>query len=192
MPYINSIKDYEKGGIYHVYNKTTHNLPLFYEESDQIKFLGLLYRYLVEPIAGITPRHQVYYDQIDLLCFTTMDNHLHLLPKQIKNNYALAEFMRSIIVSYTRYYNDKYKHIGSLFHGVYRGRKIENNLDLIRVSKYIHLNPSPDKPEDCLGYLYSSINNYTSDLNGHDFIKTDDILRHFGFSKERYKKFLLS
>ena len=192
MPYINSVKEYIKDGIYHVYNKTIHGITLFRDEDDFIKFLSLLYRYLTEPTKGSTPKHKLFHDKIKLISFCLMDNHIHLLLKQIQDGKVLAKFMKSLIVSYTRYFNDKYGLAGPVLHGVYRARQIENNLDLIQISKYIHLNPSPDKPEKALYYPYSSVRCFTTESEyNFSFVCADEVLRFFDFSPEKYKNFLL-
>ena len=166
---------------------------LFRDDNDCLKFLGLLQRYLVEPKYPTKVRHKLYYEDIDLLCFCLMDNHIHLLLQQIEDGKKLAEIMHGLIISYTRYYNEKYPNNGPLFHGVYRARLIQNEQDLIGVSRYIHLNPSPKNPKEALIYPYSSVRCYTDPKNkSFDFVKTKAILDYFHNSPKEYKKFLLA
>jgi len=99
--------------------------------------------------------------------------------------------MQSLIISYTNYYNREYSHAGPIFQAVYKARRIESDLDLINISRYIHLNPSPDNPKEAINYIYSSARCYTNSKNSYDFVKTGPILKFFNNSPDRYKSFLL-
>ena len=194
MPSPNAVKEYLEGGIYHIYNKSLEEFRLFKDDDDCIKFLSLLNRYLTKPLFGVKPAHKIYYEEVILSCFCLMDNHIHLLIKQLGEDVKIiAKFMKSLIISYTNYYNKKYNHFGSIFQGVYRARKIEDDIDLINVSKYIHLNPNPDNPEEAIKYEYSSAKHYLrNESKSFEFINQDLIMEHFGHSVSRYKKFLLN
>lgn len=69
-----------------------------------------------------------------------MPNHFHLLVWQ-KDPEGINYFMRSLTVKYAMYFNRKYKRIGPLFQGVYKAVAIENEPQLVYLSKYIHRNP---------------------------------------------------
>lgn len=192
MPSPNTVKKYVKGGAYHIYNNTHTNLTLFKEDADCMKFLELFQRYLVKPKYGKKVQHKVYYDCIDLLCFCLMDNHIHMEAMQKgENEKAIADFMHSLNISYTHYYNKKYNHTGPIFKGIYKARYIENELDLIGVSRYIHLNPSPKDVDSVFYYPYSSIRCYTNNnMNKFEFINTDPIMKYFDYSFKRYEDFI--
>ena len=69
-----------------------------------------------------------------------MSNHFHLLIYQHGID-DLQFFMRSIMTSYSRYFNLKYKKSGSLFESRYKASRINSDQYLEHISRYIHLNP---------------------------------------------------
>ena len=89
-----------------------------------------------------------------------MPNHFHLLLKQMLEG-GIEEFMRKILNSYTKYYNTRYKRVGSLFQGQFKAVAIESDEQLIHVSRYIHLNPYvADLTSTLDNYNYSSYPNF--------------------------------
>ena len=69
-----------------------------------------------------------------------MPNHIHLLVYQHQPQ-AMAQFMRSVLTSYSRYFNKRYKRSGSLFESRYKASLISDDAYLEHISRYIHLNP---------------------------------------------------
>lgn len=91
-----------------------------------------------------------------LFAFVLMPTHIHILV-ETKPETTLSEIMHNITSSYTKYYNKKYNREGHLFRGRFRAVLIEKDANLLRLTRYIHMNPvllnlatGPDK------YLYSS------------------------------------
>src|SRR3990167_3190444 len=98
MPPKNSIKEYESGAYYHIYNRGVEKRPIFLDGQDYKVFLSYLKLYLSDPdLQGrtlkISPSRLVknYSDQIDLLCYCLMPNHFHLLIKQ-RLTFSIKEF----------------------------------------------------------------------------------------------------
>ena len=77
--------------------------------------------------------------------------------------------MRRVSSIYARYFNDKYQYIGHLFQGRYFSNLINNVIELLEVSRYIHLNPVRakivDSPEK---YIWSSYNKIVLDKNAFE------------------------
>lgn len=119
-----------------------------------------------------------------------MPNHFHLLIKQNTDN-GISRFMRLTINSYARYYNTKYKRVGSLFQGMFKAVHIETDEQLLHISRYIHLNPLVShiiNEQDFLSYPYSSLPEY---INNQGYISNPvPILNHFS-KKQSYLKFVL-
>jgi putative transposase len=70
----------------------------------------------------------------------------------------LQEFMRSIEIRYSVYFNKKYKHKGVLWESVYKATTIDADEDLLNVSRYIHRNPIHIVPS--LAEAWSSYGSY--------------------------------
>jgi len=108
-----------------------------------------------------------------------MPNHFHLLLKQFTER-AIVEFMRRVINSYTRYFNEKYKRIGALFQGCYRATLVETEFYLLHLSRYIHANPRElfKNIQDFRKYSYSSYLDYLGDRNTK-WLYPQEILSYF-------------
>ena len=76
-----------------------------------------------------------------------------------KDKKALTEFMHSLMTSFTMRINKKYGRVGHLFQGIYKARLVENDEDLLNVSRYIHTNGDDDEV-DFFHYPYSSVRVY--------------------------------
>lgn len=118
-----------------------------------------------------------------------MPNHFHLLVKQLKDD-GVKEFMQKVINSYTKYYNTKHNRVGHLFQGVFKAVLVDNDEQLLHVSRYIHLNPYVSdliaKLED---YRYSSYP-YFINLATDTLASKEVILDFFQQDKEKYKEFV--
>ena len=69
-----------------------------------------------------------------------MNNHLHLLLKPPEWD-ALAKAMQGIKLSYTHWYNRKYKRIGHLWQGRFNSCPVEEEAYLLACGRYIERNP---------------------------------------------------
>ncbi len=76
-----------------------------------------------------------------------MPNHFHLLIKQLTKE-AIIDFMRALANSYVRYFNEKYERVGALFQGAYKGVLVDNEVYLLHLTRYIHLNPLELNPKE--------------------------------------------
>lgn len=135
------------GAIYHITNRGNRQEIIFRESIDYIVYLGILKETLK------------FYesDNYKLISYCLMSNHVHLLLKTGTKDPSF--FMRRINSMYARYFNSKYQYIVHLFQGRYFSNLINNVIELLEVSRYIHLNPvrakmvySPEK------YMWSSYN----------------------------------
>ena len=77
---------------------------------------------------------------VEILVFTLMPNHFHLLLKQKQEN-GISKFMHKLGVGYSMYFNQKYERTGSLFQGTYKAIPVNNDSYFIHLPYYIHLNP---------------------------------------------------
>lgn len=119
---------------------------IFNEEDDKVRFLDTLLR-----------MKEKYNYKIYAYCL--MENHVHILIDT--NGSDISQIMRSINVSYVKYFNEKYNRVGHLFQDRFKSEIVEDEGYLLEVSRYIHLNPVKAKmvnlPED---YMWSSYSIY--------------------------------
>lgn len=184
MPSRNVIRQNAPQAYYHVYARGASKQAIFLEPVDFEYFLGLIKRYLstkqiFNKTGGIYPNYRT---DIELLAYCLMNNHFHLFIFQ-KNQGKLSEFMKSLMSSYSRYFNLKYKRSGSLFENRFKAALISNDSYLMHISRYIHLNPRSWKR-----YPYSSIKYYRTG-NEPEWLHTAKILDIFS-NREAYVEFL--
>jgi len=77
---------------------------------------------------------------VDLLAFTLMPNHYHLML-MIENRDKLTLFMRKLNGGYARYFNERYKRKGHLFENKFTSVLVKNEAHFIHLPYYIHCNP---------------------------------------------------
>lgn len=144
---------------YHVIIRGNQKQKTFNEDVDQLRFLQLVKKYKNKHKARI-------------YAYCLMSNHVHLLIDP-DDKYTLKKIMHGICMSYTKYFNYKYKKCGHLWQGRYKTRVIQKDQYLINCATYIEMNPVRAKiclrPED---YPWSS---YASRALG----KPDEILDDF-------------
>ncbi len=160
MPAKNSSKIYNDESFYHLYNRGVEKRNIFLDEQDYSVFLSYLKTYLL-PKDEINLRVIVsskdinsqekdkaikllslnnFSNEIDLLVYSLLPNHFHLLVKQTHAN-GIDRFMNSLITRYVLYFNKKYHRVGPLFQGVYKAVLVASDEQLLHLSWYIHSNP---------------------------------------------------
>jgi REP element-mobilizing transposase RayT len=174
MPSRNIYKQDVEHSYYHVYARGANKQPIFLDADDYMFFISLFERYLsANPAtnkAGIPYPH--YGTTIELLAYCLMSNHFHALLYQIDQG-AMRDLMHSLMTSYSRYFNFKYRRTGSLFESRYKASMIHDQVYLEHISRYIHLNPRYWKR-----YRYSSLRFYEKD-DEPEWITTRRILEIF-------------
>ena len=142
MPSRNILKYDIPESYYHVYFRGGNKSRIFRDAPDYEKLLKLFARYLslkeVKNSAGISFPNYSY--KLEILAFCLMPNHVHLLIYQRQQG-AMAEFMRSLLTSYSMYFNKRYKRSGPLFESRYKASLISDDSYLEHITRYIHLNP---------------------------------------------------
>ena len=143
---------------YHVYNRGNNKQIVFNDIRDWIRFLFILL-YFQSPLPihniGKTVSHYIKHRvfnitgettekitanrYVELVSFSLMPNHFHILLREIKNN-GISQYMQRIQNSYTKYFNTKYKKVGHVFQGPFQAVHIENNRQILHLSAYIHRN----------------------------------------------------
>lgn len=188
-----------EGETYHIFNKTCYDLPLFKSKHEFSIFLEAAHYYL-QPNPPVKfskyrknkKRYNIDFSRklVTLICFCLMPNHFHFILRQELEK-GIETFIRRLCNSYAHYFNTKYETAGSLFHGSFKSVRIENDEQLIHLSRYIHLNPVTaylvENPED---YPFSSYSTYL-EKKQFNFVDPSLVLNQFESPKD-YKRFVLA
>lgn len=129
--------------------------------------------------------------QVEILCYCFMPNHFHLLLQQTKDN-GISKFVANLTNSYTKYFNTKYDRVGPLFQGLFKAVHIENDEQLLHVSRYIHLNPATSfliKDEELARYEWSSYSEYLK--SGNSNLVDKRLIMSFFSNINKYEEFVL-
>ena len=170
------------GAIYHVYFRGTARKPIFTRDGDRHRFLKSL-------------RERVFDYEIRLYLYCLMFNHGHLLVEPPCAN--LPEFMESLLTSYAVYFNLSHGQVGHLTQGRYGARLVEGNEYLLRLSRYIHLNPVftncwrrrplAERLERLRRYQWSSYPAYAGLVAPDEFVDYGPILAMVGGSPTAFR-----
>ena len=124
--------------------------------------------------------------QVRIHAYCLMPNHYHILLQTPLANLSCA--MRHLDSLYTRKYNLSQNRDGPLLRGRFKSILIDNENYLLRLSRYIHLNPVVanivTRAED---YAWSSYQAYLNDELKPYWLSTDETLNRFGPNKKAYK-----
>ncbi len=193
MPSKNIVKHYFENSYYHIYNRGVEKRDIFLDNQDYVVYQRYLKLYLGNPdeVKKIDiPRINIFlknnlYDEVDLLAFALMPNHIHLLLKQ-KNKDSIAKLMNMLSTSYVMYFNRKYKRVGSLFQNTYKAAHVETDPYLLHLSRYIHLNPEKIKHKKINFTEFCSLPYYL-DKQKASWVNKEIILSYFTSSKIKNK-----
>jgi len=142
--------------IYHIYNRGVEKRKAFLDKQDHLRFIHNLFEFNnEEPIINTSyhfdpqfpgeirhlkqerkPRRLL----VEILMFTLMSNHFHLILKQKKEK-GIVKFMQKMGTGYTMYFNKKYQRVGGLFQGRFKAVLVKDEAHLIHLSFYVHTNP---------------------------------------------------
>jgi hypothetical protein len=159
----------------HIKVRGYEDQPLFIEPADYHYFEFLLQHNLTDRIEEFEKHGGLYPDfrrDIELLCFSLLQNRLYLLLHQ-KSTFRAKEFLHTLLTRYARYYRLKYERIGPVFDPSQRVAPIRSQRDFDFVSRSIHLSPARWEH-----YRYSSLHYYL-DENSPPWLKVDELLSAF-------------
>jgi len=168
-----------EGAIYHVTLRGVERRDLFTDDWDRKRFLAQLAR-------------GVELDGVRLYLFCLMRNHAHLLIETPMGN--LSSFMHRLQTAYTVYFNRRHRRCGHLVQGRYGAVLVEGDEYLLKLSRYIHLNPV------CVGgleakslkarlgrlhrYAWSSYRGYVGKAKPAPFVEYEPLLSLVGGGEE--------
>ena len=117
--------EYE-GAVYHVTARGNERHEIFRDDADREHFL----RVLGESVGQF---------EVRLYLFCLMANHIHLVVETPRAN--LGRFMHRLQTAYTIHFNLRHCRSGHLMQGRYGAKLVEKDAYLLRLSRYVHLNP---------------------------------------------------
>ena len=165
------------GAWYHVMNRGLAHSPIFVNDDHRQCFLDLLFEI-----------HNRYHVEIHAYCL--MNNHYHLLIRTPLGN--ISRVMRHLDGVYTQRFNSSVKRDGPLFRGRYKSILVDADTYLLRLSRYIHLNPvKASLVRKAEQFPWSSYQAYLSGISPA-WLNTNYTLRYFGDDGQRtkYKTFV--
>ncbi|MEK7479938.1 MAG: transposase [Patescibacteria group bacterium] len=210
--------------LYHLLNRGVDKRKIFLDNQDQARFVHDLYEFndsasATNTVRGLPPDspEAIMFDLVgrtserdpivDIHGWCIMGNHYHLLVSEIVDG-GITKFIMKLNVGYAKYFNARYKRVGTLFQG--RTKKIHINSDayFLHILHYIHLNPLDflrgaeswrtleiKKAKDALAYLdtyrWSSYLDYCGKKNFPSIITKElfgDIFKNYGQKIASYLK----
>ena len=156
---------FEKGVVYHIYNRSI-NKELLYKDEDN-------YRYFLQ-------QFQYYLSgKVDVLAYCLMPTHFHFFIRATEESSMIETNFKALFITYAKAINKKYERTGSIFQAKYKKDKIADDKHFTNVIAYIHLNPvkanlcfSPDQLK------FSSYNAITA--AGNTNVIKDEVISWFG------------
>jgi len=177
------------GAIYHVTVRSNGHARLFKSDFDR--------RYLLGRIGEAVETYQV---RVYLFC--QMATHFHLVLETPRAN--LGQFMQGVLTGYGVHFNRAHRRHGHVTQGRYGAKVVEGDEYLLKLSRYVHLNPvkvaaMAGKPlEERRGYLrtypWSSFHGYTGLSSRSEFVDYAAVLALMGGRKaeqpRRYQEYV--
>ena len=139
---------------------------------------------------------------VRLYLFCHMTNHVHLVLETPQAN--LSRFMQRLKTAYAVYFNKKHHRQGHLFQGRFGATTVEENEYILKLSRYVHLNPvfikANQKKTDrqrvqlLRDYPWSSYRSYIGRSTRLDFVDYGPILSMMDSPKKKqpasYRRFV--
>ena len=189
------------GEVYHIFNRSIHKIPIFKGKRECQLFLDAIKYYLQKTPPVKYSLYRISRDKYPLkikpkqilntvICYCLMPSHFHFILRQEKED-GIRKFIQRVTNSFAHYYNLKYESRGPVFEGKFKAIRVDNDEQLIHLSRYIHLNPSTSYlVEDSIDYPYSSYRVYLKKENS-DFINPSLVMNLFS-SVNHYQKFIMA
>jgi len=119
--------EYLPGHYYHLYNRGAHQLSIFRERDNYLFVLHKTQAYCRS--LRLTP-----------IAYCLLPNHYHFLIRQ-DGEHRAGLLPQRIFSGYSKAYNKRYEHSGTLFEGNYKAIAVESEPYLLHLCRYIHANP---------------------------------------------------
>lgn len=161
-------RNFENKKIYHLYNRGVAKQKIFQDPNDHQRLLDSFAYYLdrgikqkiseinktkLTKILSSDPKKPL----VSIVGYCLMPNHLHFIVQQLRDG-GISQFMQDSLNSYSRYYNTKHERVGPIFQSRFKSVEIEDDEQLIHLSRYVHINPYvANITDDLKNYPWSSL-----------------------------------
>ena len=163
-----NIRGLVKGNFYHILNRGVDKRNIFLDNKDYFRFIRDLFEFndtasppninyffhkysdIVHkysdiaspniPSPNIISKTRKRKLLVEILVFSLMPNHYHLLLRQKVKN-GISRFMKKLNMGYAKYFNEKNRRSGALFEGRYKSIDVTNEMHFLWLPYYIHCNP---------------------------------------------------
>lgn len=183
------------GQTYHIFTRSIADFKIFNDDIEFLRMQQLIQYYQMDNYLKFSKfieldicQQKGFYNALDIISkekeelvqiisYCLMPTHIHLTLKQLTAN-GISKYTSNILNGYTRYFNTKHKRKGPLWESRFNSVLVDNDEQLLHLSRYHHLNPVTaklvDRPED---WSYSSYREYIGEVNGAAAIcQFDDLL----------------
>lgn len=195
------------GEYYHIFNRGVNKQPIFFDKIEYKRTLNMLQFYSNKDLPlkyskflqlNVTQRAKLILEMenknskiVRIVCACLMPNHFHLLIQQLEDG-GIIKFMSNIQNSLTKHINTKHERTGHLLQGEFKSVHVEDDTQLLHLSRYIHLNPYTSYVVKDISeletYEWSSYPEYINSSTNDSYDK-DIILSQFK-GKEEYRQFV--
>lgn len=200
--------------IYHIYNRGVEKRDIFINDRDYLRFIHDLFEFNdknatfnfnyhinsktklrnINRHIEVELRREPRKLLVEIMVFTLMPNHFHLLLRQKTEN-GIVKFMQKLGTGYTNFFNKKYDRVGSLFQGRFKAIHINKEDHFIHLPFYIHANPldliyrssTSIDWEFLEDYRWSSLLDYIG-IKNFPSITSREFLLDFWDGKKKYKE----
>ena len=191
-----------EGSLYHIFSKSIAGYVIFNDKKEYDRMLeGIRFYQMGKPLLSfarfcecskekqaVISKAAEGEDQVEVIAYCLMPTHVHFILKQKKEE-GISSFMNNLLNSYTRYFNKKHGRKGPLWESRFKNVLVENDVQLMHLTRYIHLNPVTariiEEPQD---WSHSSYHEYTGNLNGKSICEFKNLI---DMNPETYSEFVI-
>ena len=149
------------GETYHIFNKSIAGYKIFNTNNDYERFIKEMVfykqgkkdlkfsRFIEYPKDSEEVANKK--DIVNIIAYAIMPTHFHLILRQESDN-GISDYINYLQKSYTLSFNNRHKRVGPLWQGRFKNVLVQNDEQLMHLTRYIHLNAVTahivDKPEN--------------------------------------------
>lgn len=187
--------------IYHVYNRSVANESVFNSQKNIKRALDLIDYYKCSNkirfsfFSKLDEASKSYYLEennnplVEIYAYCLMQNHFHLLLKQISEN-GIEKFVGNFQNAYAKYYNIRRRRFGALFQRPFKSKHVSGDEELLHLSRYIHLNPVTSFLATLEDLKVSNITSLPAYLSKNTNFIANNLILNILKTPEKYLKFL--